>query len=196
MKCTIPDKPFQVVSTDLIGPLETTLEGNKYILVLTDYLTHYAEIKAMPNKKADTVAKFLWEIFCEHGVPQVMYSDSGCEFRNSVLTEMAKNIHLKHVKVAVYHPASNGLTERKNASIIEVLRCFKGEKDWDMCLHTAKLAVNGAYNVSLGDSPYYLYKHQDVELPITRFMKPRFTYEETLPLKRRGNEGNTWSYKR
>ena len=53
-----------------------------------------------------------------------------------------------------------------------------------MCLHTAKLAVNGAYNVSLGDSPYYLYKHQDVELPITRFMKPRFTYEENLTFEK------------
>ena len=180
----IPDKPFQVASTDLIGPLETTAEGNKYILVLTDFLTHYAALKALPNKKADTVARGLWEIFCEHGCPQILYSDSGCEFRNAVLAEMAKNLHLQHVKVAVYHPASNGLTERKNASVLTALRCFKEERDWDRCLPTAQLAVNAAYSISLGDSPYYVYKGQDPQLPLSRFMMPKFSYAQNLSFEK------------
>ena len=32
----------------------------------------------------------------------------------------------------------------------------------------------------LGDSPFYVYKGKDPELPITRFAKPKFAYTETL----------------
>ena len=63
-KYPIPDKTFEVISTDLIGPLNTTPDVNKYILVVTDFLSHYAVVKAIPNKKGDTVAQALWEIFC------------------------------------------------------------------------------------------------------------------------------------
>ena len=183
-KYPIPDKTFEVISTDLIGPLNTTPEGNKYILVVTDFLSHYAVVKAIPNKKGNTVAQALWEIFCEHGCPKILYSDSGCEFRNAIMSEMAKNLHFQHVQVAVYHPASNGLCERKNSAILTALKCFRNEGEWDKCLPTAQLAVNAAYSISLGDSPFYVYKGKDPELPITRFAKPKFSYEEPLSFEK------------
>ena len=137
-------------------------------------------VKAIPNKTADSVAQALWEIFCEHGCPNILYSDSGSEFRNEVMKEMTKNFQISHVRVAVYHPSSNGLTERKNASILTALKCFMDQQEWDKTLPTAQLAVNSAYCSSLGDSPYFVYRGKDPELPYTRFAKPRFTYAENL----------------
>ena len=40
--------------------------------------------------------------------------------------------------------------------------------------------MNSSYCATLGDSPYFVYKHQDPELPATRFAKPKFTYAEDL----------------
>ena len=179
-KYPLPDKPFDVVSTDLIGPLPLTSDGNRFILTVTDFLTRYVVVKALPNKSANEVAKGLWQVFCEHGAPSTLYSDSGSEFRNSVLKEMTKNFGVRHVTVAVYHPASNGLCERKNSSILTALRCFSNISDWDMVLPTAQLAVNAAYNRSLGDSSFFIYRGKDPELPATRFAKPRFSYAESL----------------
>ena len=179
-KYPVPEKMFDVVSTDLIGPLPLTAAGNKFILVVTCFLSRYCVVKALPDKTADSVAQGLWGIFCEHGMPSVLYSDSGSEFRNNVMKEMAKNFQLQHVRVAVYHPSSNGLTERKNASVITALKCFMNLEDWDKCLPTAQLAVNSAYCSSLGDSPFYIYRSKDPELPYTRFAKPAFSYSETL----------------
>merc|ERR1712055_1107203 len=176
----VPDKFFDVVSTDLIGPLPLTSSGNKYILVVTDFLSRYTTIKPLPNKSADTTAEGLWSIFCEHGTPSILYSDSGCEFRNGVLKEMAKNFKFSHIRVAVYHPSSNGLCERKNASILSGLKCFQDVEDWDKLLPTAQLAVNAGYCRSLGDSPFFVYKGKDPELPSTRFAKPKFSYAEHL----------------
>ena len=84
-KYPLPDKTFDVVSTDLIGPLTQTVKGNRYILVVTDFLSRYAVVKALESKKADVVAGGLWSIFCEHGVPSVSYPDSGCQYRNAIM---------------------------------------------------------------------------------------------------------------
>ena len=84
------------------------------------------------------------------------------------------------MRVAVYHPASNGLCERKNSSILTALRCFKDLEDWDKTLPTAQLAVNAAYSKGLGDSPFFIYRGKDPIMPMSRFAKPKFTYAETL----------------
>ena len=125
----LPDKFFDVISTDLIGPLPTTSNGNRFILVVTCFLSRYVVVKAIPNKKEDVVAQGLWEIFCEHGSPSVIFSDNGNEFRNQILKEMVKNFKISHVKAAVYHPSSNGLCERKNGSILTALKCFTQFQD-------------------------------------------------------------------
>src|SRR3954454_18967594 len=39
-------KAFERIGIDFIGPLERTRRGNKYILVVTDYLTKWPEAKA------------------------------------------------------------------------------------------------------------------------------------------------------
>lgn len=49
------------VGIDTIGPLITSDNGNKYILVAIDYLTKYVFLKAVTNKTAETVAQFIFE---------------------------------------------------------------------------------------------------------------------------------------
>ena len=107
-----------------------------------------------------------------------MFSDSGSEYRNQILQEMNKKLQIKQRFVAVYHPSSNGLCERKNSSILQALRCFLHLDEWDKLIPTVQLAVNAAYCSSLGDSPFYVYKHTDPQLPATRFAKPKFSYSE------------------
>ena len=179
-KFPVPDKCFETVSTDLIGPLPQTSSGNRFILVVTCFLSRYCVVRAIPDKTADTVAQALWDVFCEHGTPSVMYSDGGTEYRNKIMAEMMKNFQVKHVRVAVQHPASNGLTERKNSSILMALRCFMHLSEWDRCLPTAQLATNAAYCSSVGDSPFFIYRNKDPQLPYTRFAKPKFSYAESL----------------
>ena len=50
------DQPNQRIHIDLFGPLKTSAQGNKMVLVMTDAFTKYAEAIAIPNKEAETVA--------------------------------------------------------------------------------------------------------------------------------------------
>ena len=75
---------LQLESLDLVGPLACTEEGNKYIIVVTDYFTKWPEARAAPTKEAFHVANFLFDLFLRHGCPDITISDQGKEFCNQV----------------------------------------------------------------------------------------------------------------
>ncbi len=48
--------PFDRVAFDVIGPLPIMENGNKFILMMIDYYSKWAEAYALQNHKAETVA--------------------------------------------------------------------------------------------------------------------------------------------
>ena len=52
------------VGIDLIGPLPTTSNGNKYVVTLVDYFSKRPEASPLPDKSVFVVAMFLFELFC------------------------------------------------------------------------------------------------------------------------------------
>src|SRR5216110_915795 len=54
-------EPFERIRIDFVGPLERTKRRNRYILVVTDYLTKWPEAKAMKEATAENVVKFIYE---------------------------------------------------------------------------------------------------------------------------------------
>ncbi len=58
-----PQKPFDIVTIDTIGPLEMSEQGNKYAVTLICNLSKYLISVAIPNKEAKTVAKAIFNNF-------------------------------------------------------------------------------------------------------------------------------------
>lgn len=59
-------RPFEKVGIDLLGPFPRSENGNKFIIVATDYFTKYVITKALPDGSALEVAKFFLEdIVCK-----------------------------------------------------------------------------------------------------------------------------------
>ncbi|GBM07282.1 Retrovirus-related Pol polyprotein from transposon 297 [Araneus ventricosus] len=51
-KIPTPNYPFEKVSFDAVGPFVTSMEGNKYLIVMTDYFTRYPEFTGkIPKNK-------------------------------------------------------------------------------------------------------------------------------------------------
>ncbi|GJY21039.1 reverse transcriptase domain-containing protein [Tanacetum coccineum] len=59
---------------DFMGPFPSS-QGNRYILVVVDYLSKWVEAKALPTNDARVVVKFLKQLFSRFGTPRVIISD-------------------------------------------------------------------------------------------------------------------------
>ncbi|KAM7293332.1 DDE-type integrase/transposase/recombinase [Ixodes scapularis] len=88
-----PSAPFQQIGMDLLGPFPPSTQGNRWIIVATDYLTRYAETKALPSGTAVEVAKFFIESIVRHGAPEVLIFDRGSSFMAQLTQEVLRLSH-------------------------------------------------------------------------------------------------------
>ncbi len=130
-----PNRPWDVVSIDLLQ-LSASYQGSKYLLVCVDHLSRYVVLAPLKDKTAKSVAHALiTHLFCPYSAPRVLLSDNGVEFRNALLEEISQQFGIKQCFTVTYHPASNGLVERANRKVLEILRPVVGElletwEDW------------------------------------------------------------------
>ena len=152
-----PKKPFERVHMDLIVSFRETPRGYKNILVCVDALTRFTELIPLTSKKGFECAAAFYNYFiCKHGVPMTIISDSGREFNNEFLLKLCDHLKVSKVNTTVYHPSSNGLVERTNRKLLEILRCNLGGNDphWDEQLPAAQFCLNTSLHSSIGEAPY------------------------------------------
>ena len=94
---------------DILGPLPLTTRGNRYVLVVTDYFTKWAESYAIPDQSATTVAeKLVSKFICRFGVPRQLHSDQGTNFESKVMAEVCKLLNIEKTRTTPLHPQSDG----------------------------------------------------------------------------------------
>jgi len=162
---TSPGLPFTRVSLDIIGPLYVTSKGNKYIIVLVDYMTKWVEAAPLPKIESADVIEFLTSVFCRHGIPEVLITDNGPQFISD-RTKAFLDLNVVYVHyVTTYHPESNGQVENRNKEISKYLHVL-GEKEteWDNILPSALWALRTAKNETTKFSSFeLLYGRRDLQ---------------------------------
>ncbi|GES83881.1 KRAB-A domain-containing protein [Rhizophagus clarus] len=162
-------QPFDRVGMDIVGPLPQTKDGNKYIVVATEYLTKWPEARAIPDAKATSVVSFFYEdIICRHGCPKEILTDRGTHFVNDMLNSLCNKFEVKHRLSTTYHPQTNGLVECFNRTLCETLAKFANENknDWDLYVSTALFAYRTRKHNTTRYEPFYLMYGRETILPI------------------------------
>ena len=69
-------------------------------------------------------------------MPKELLSDRGASFLSKLIAEICKVMGIMKVNTTAYHLQSDGLVERFNWTLLDMLsKAVKGgEKDWDVCL--------------------------------------------------------------
>jgi hypothetical protein len=161
--------PFERIGIDFVGKLPTTRGGNAYVLVITDYLTKWAEAFAVPNQSADVVAQYLLEeIICRYGVPKELNSDRGSGFLNRVVNSVVRLLGIRQHFTSAWHPQCNGLTEKVNGTLTSTLRILAGKnhRGWDTYLPYCLFAYRTSIQVSTGYTPFYLLHGWEARMPL------------------------------
>ena len=122
----VPNEVMKQIGMDLCTLPE--VDGFKHLIVWLDYFSKWSEAKAVKDKSAPTVAKFLYEIICRHGCMRIQINDQGKEFVNEVSENLHQMAGTEQRITSAYHPQSNGLCERQNRTIKDSLVKVLGEK--------------------------------------------------------------------
>ena len=158
-KTPLIDTPFSRVAIDLIGPINPpSSQGHRWVLTLVDVATRYPEAIPLKSISTEAVAEALVEIFSRLGIPDEILSDRGSQFTSDVMREVYRLLSVAQVLSAPYHPQTNGLVERFNASLKTMLKRLMTSrpKDWDRYIPAALFAYREIPQESSGFSPFEL----------------------------------------
>jgi hypothetical protein len=156
----VPDHVWQDTTMDLITDLPQTSAAHDSILVVVDRLSKMVVLE--PTQKQCTAkqvaAMFNRRVLGVFGCPKTLITDRDPRFMAQYFQDWCKTQGIKHNPSTAYHPQTDGLTERYNRVLEDLLRAYIGPNldDWDTLLPQAQFAINNSYNESTQTTPFYL----------------------------------------
>ena len=165
-KWQVPSYPFEIVSTDLMGPLKTSESGNKYIITYTCHLTCWTEAFAIPDASARTVANnVVTHLFTRYGVVKQLHSDRGANYCAQLTKAVTSLLKCTQSFTSGARPSANGRAERVNSRINTVISSYidDNECNWDDLLPYALWAGRSVPHARTGVAPFtLLFGHEPV----------------------------------
>ena len=161
-------QPLELVCIDFLS-LEPSKGGFENVLVITDHFTRYALAISTKDQSARTTAETLFNGFIVHyGIPMTLFSDQGQNFNGKVINELCRIMGMKKSRSTIYHPSGNGMCERLNRTIMNMLGTldFDQKKDWKRHISAMVHAYNATRHTSTGHSPFYLMFGRQARLPV------------------------------
>jgi len=111
----------------------------------------------IPNQEAATVAeKLVEEAFLRFSVPEQLHTDQGRQFESQLMSEVCKLLGIHKTKTTPYHPQSDGLVERFNHTMLNMLAvCVKDNPfNWEKYIWKIRMAYNSSVQASTGFTPF------------------------------------------
>ena len=160
-------RPMELVCIDYLS-LETS-KGYSNVLVITDHFSKYALAIPTKNQSALTTAKVLYnEFIVRYGIPERLHSDQGRSFECKIIRELCAIFGVEKSRTSCYHPESNGISERFNRTLLNLLGTLPVEKKnaWKDHISTVVHAYNCTRHDTTGNSPHFLMLGREPILPI------------------------------
>lgn len=182
---------FQKVFLDLVGPLETDINGNKYILTIQCDLSKFVEAYPLVNKETVTVAtSFVKHFILRYGIPLEIVTDQGTEFMSSVFTEVCKILEIRHLNSTAYHHQTLGALENNHKHLNAYLRIQTAtySNSWSSWLPFWCFSYNTTVHTETKYTPYELVFGQIPRIPsnIQQTVDPLYNFDNyPLELKYR-----------
>lgn len=161
--------PMERVHMDILGPLPVTQQGSRYILMVVDQFTKWLECFPISSQTAEIVARTLVDnFFSRFGCPLELHTDQGKNMDGNLIRQLCELMQIAKTRTTPYHPSSNGQIERYNRTLLQIIRCFIKNKqyNWDLHLQQLVAAVRSTRNRQTGFTPNLMMLGREVFQPV------------------------------
>jgi len=163
-------RPLELRHIDLFGPVTTeSLYGSKYALVIVDDYNRWTWVKFLRSKDCayDVFSSFCTQIQSEKEMKILkVRSDHGGEFENEPFESFSEKHGIIHEFSSPRTPQQNGVVERKNRTLQEMVRTMIHENNlakhlWAEAVNTTSYIQNRIYiRPILEKTAYELFKER------------------------------------
>jgi len=177
MPNSIPEKPWTYILADFIMKLPLA-QGYDSILVVVNRLTKMVHF--IPTMEKTSVEGLAWlfrdNVWKLYGLPESIISDRGPQFAAGLMQELNGMLGIKSKLLMVFHPQTDGQTERVNQKLEQYLRMFidHRQEQWPEWLGTAEFAYNNKTHLSTWTSPFKVNYRQDPRMGFKRRKKRKY----------------------
>jgi len=113
--------PNKILAMDLVNMEKFQVRGYKYLFNAIDMSTRFNYSVALKNKTDAEVLNGFKKIY-NQSKPKAIRSDNGSEFINKKFTDYLEKNGIKQILAEAGKPQSNGMIERANATIKELIQ--------------------------------------------------------------------------
>ncbi|KAJ0509944.1 putative RNA-directed DNA polymerase [Helianthus annuus] len=123
---------LQLIHTDLCGPIKpVSPSGKRYVMVLVDDYSRKGWVYFLANKSESFEAFKRFKVMVENETSlkiKSLRSDRGGEFTSKTFNDFCDVHGIKRQLTAAYTPQQNGVAERRNKTLMNMVRCLLIEK--------------------------------------------------------------------
>lgn len=165
-----PINPNHRLHVDLYGPLQTSENGKKFVVVMTDAYSKYVELATICKKSAKEVARAVIDTWItRYSTPREIVTDNGKEFCNKTFEkELCQQLGILHKTTTPYHPECNGQAECFNRTMTRYLRAAIQPPylDWESYLPALRISYNTSVSKATQMTPFSLVFGMPARMPI------------------------------
>ncbi|XP_065642651.1 uncharacterized protein LOC136074274 [Hydra vulgaris] len=157
-RLTQATRPWERLSMDFVGPLQSTTT-NKYILVVVDEYSRYPFAFPCQDISAETVIRHLLSFFSLFGAPSSIHTDRGTQFESLKIKVFLEKNGVIKTRTTPYHPQGNGQCERINGTILQAVSLALktlslGKEKWEIILQMALSSIRGLLCTVTNETPH------------------------------------------
>jgi transposase InsO family protein len=168
----ITSQPFEIVAMDIMGPLQTSPDGFKYLLNIIDLYTSWPEAIPLRTLTAVETTKAFQEFITRHSCPQKVLSDRGTSFTSELFNRVCKRFGIGHLLSSAYHHQTIGKVERFHKFMENSLSAIvkADQSNWPKLVDACLFVYRTTYNRSLNEIPFFLLYGRDPRMPQDMFI--------------------------
>ncbi|EYC11215.1 hypothetical protein Y032_0051g2080 [Ancylostoma ceylanicum] len=155
----IPQRPFERLHTDIVGPLPQCIKGNKFISMTVCAFSKLIICTPIPNQITEIVVKALLDdVISKHGIPNEIVSDRGSNYTSEIFAQIDKILGISNQLTTSYNHKANGQVERLVKVITDSLTayCSDAQDLWSDFLQPIVFIYNTSINDTTGYSPFFV----------------------------------------